>query len=91
MKRLRPLLHLLLAAAVAGPLVLAIGLRRGMMLAATLLVGKELAEIAFDFGFDWNDLADLASEAAGLALTWVVWRQLSRHRWFLRFAPHKEA
>ncbi len=67
----RPLLHMLM---LLGPTLVIACFVRGQpaaFLCAVLAIGTEAAETAFGYGFDWLDVGDLASDAAGIII--AVW------------------
>lgn len=64
----RPLLHMLLLAGPALLLAWLVGWRPALPLLAGLACAIELAQFAFGYGFDWQDVGDLATDAAGIAL-----------------------
>jgi hypothetical protein len=86
-KDLRSLLHAAFAAGSAALLIVAAGRRTGLLMAATLALGKELGQLAFGFGFDRIDLADLAFDTLGIAAAaWACAIAARRSAWFRRAA-----
>ena len=77
---LRPLLHALLIMMPTLAMVWLAGWRSALVLAVLLSIAIELAQIAFGYGFDRVDVADLLHDAFGiaaamaLAKVYVKWR-----------------
>lgn len=72
---LRPLLHAML---LMGPALLFASLvnrRATIILAMSLAVSIEAAQTAFGYGFGWDDVVDLATDAIGIALALWVWAE----------------
>jgi hypothetical protein len=64
----RPLLHVLLLMAPVFASALLVGRRPTLFLAVLLSFAIEGAQAAFGYGFDWLDVLDLLTDAAGIAL-----------------------
>jgi hypothetical protein len=64
----RPLLHVILLFAPALAMACLVGRKPACSLAIILALAIEAAQLAFGFGFDWVDVFDLASDAAGIGL-----------------------
>ncbi len=62
----RPLLHALMMAAPALGFMVLVGIRPGILLAALLAAGIELSQLAFGYGFGWDDVLDLVSDGMGI-------------------------
>ncbi len=75
----RWLLHTLLWSGSSMVLALLVGRSPAIRMSVLLVLGMELAQLAFGFGSDWVDLIDLASDAAGIALAMRVYTW-----WFAR-------
>jgi hypothetical protein len=69
---LRPLLHALLIMMPTLAMVWLAGWRSALVLAVLLSIAIELAQIAFGYGFDRVDVADLAYDALGIAAAMLV-------------------
>jgi hypothetical protein len=81
----RPLLHVLLLMAPVFASTLLVGRKPTLFLAVLLSLAIEGAQTAFGYGFDWLDVIDLLTDAAGIALgLWLA----KRYPWsgFLRIA-----
>ena len=73
--RARPLLHALLLFGPALIFLFLLGRTPTLVLAGTLAVSIELAQVAFGYGFDVIDVGDLASDALGIVLAlWLYGR-----------------
>ncbi len=75
-KQARPLLHVLL---LFGPtLVLAglLGRSHALMLAIALALLIESAQLAFGYGFGWDDVWDLLTDGIGIALALWIYRRV---------------
>lgn len=71
----RPLLHVLLLMAPVFASTLLVGGRPTLFMAILLSLSIEGAQVAFGYGFDWLDMLDLLTDAAGIALgLWVAKR-----------------
>jgi hypothetical protein len=72
---MRPVLHMLLLLAPTLASAWLIGPRATLALAAMFTISVEASQLAFGYGFDWIDVTDLATDAAGIALgLWLaVW------------------
>jgi len=86
LSKVRPLLHGLL---LFGPTVLfafLVGQQRALLLAAGFAVAIEAAQIAFGYGFDYNDVFDLFANGFGLVVGLMVYRMWPRfhERFFAR-------
>ncbi len=68
---LRPLLHALLICAPTLAFLLLLPRRAALGLAASVVLAMELSQVALGYGFGWDDILDLATDAAGIAL--AVW------------------
>jgi hypothetical protein len=69
----RPLLHVLLLMAPVFASALLVGRKPTLFLAVLLSIAIEGAQIAFGYGFDWLDVLDLMTDAAGIVLgLWLV-------------------
>lgn len=84
----RPLLHALLLLVPTLCFVWLVGIRAAWIMGTSIALSIELAQVAFGFGFDANDIGDLMSDAAGISLAfwihhllrkWIGKRQQSRH------------
>jgi hypothetical protein len=75
----RPLLHAILLLAPTFCFAWLVGIRAACILGAGTAVAIELAQLAFGFGVDFNDLGDLLSDAAGISL--AIWLHLIVRRW----------
>jgi hypothetical protein len=64
----RPFLHSLLLCAPVLVSAWLIGRRPTLLLAVLLSLAIEAAQTAFGYGFDWIDITDLATDAAGILL-----------------------
>lgn len=69
---LRPLLHALLIMLPTLAMAWLAGWRSSLVLAVLLSIFIELAQIAFGYGFDRVDVADLAYDAFGIAAAMIV-------------------
>jgi hypothetical protein len=84
--RLRAAFHALMFSATGFALLTLAGTRRGLLMAALLAIAKEASQVALGFGCDWLDLFDLATDAVGLGLAWLLWRWLGQRTGCLRLA-----
>lgn len=66
--KLRPLLHILLLLGPALVIALLVGSRSALWLTAIFAAATEVAEVAFGYGFDLDDVYDLVSDAIGIGL-----------------------
>ncbi len=79
LKQARPLLHALLLFAPTLVLACLVGRKPALSLMVTLALAIELAQVAFGYGFGWDDVFDLATDASGIALAmWVYGKMLKR-------------
>lgn len=75
-KRARPLLH---ALALFGPtlaFLILVGRRPALFLAILLALAIELGEVAFGYGFGWDDVMDLVTDGIGIALAVILWSRM---------------
>jgi hypothetical protein len=69
----RPLLHALMLAGPALIFAFLVGNRRSVYLCALLAIGIEFSQIAFGYGFGWDDVLDLFTDGLGIAFgLWVA-------------------
>jgi hypothetical protein len=73
----RPLLHALMLAGPALVFAFLVGTRRSVFLCALLAIGIEFSQIAFGYGFGWDDVLDLLTDALGIAAGVFVYRRVS--------------
>lgn len=70
---LRPILHALLLFLPTLVFAFLVNRKSAIMLALGLAVAIEVAQTAFGYGFGWDDVADLVTDAIGIALAlWVA-------------------
>jgi hypothetical protein len=75
----RPLLHALMLAVPAALFVWLTDRRSALFLACLLAIGIEAAQVAFGYGFGWDDVMDLITDALGIALgLWLARRAVFR-------------
>ena len=80
LRPLRPLLNgVLFFVPTLGLLAFASSERRAIGLAALLAASVEAAQWAFGYGFAMEDVADLATDAGGIALAWLAFRSWCRY------------
>ena len=72
----RPLLHLLMLFAPALAIALLAGARPAVWLSSMSALAIELGQVAFGYGFGWDDIGDLASDLLGILLAVWVSRRL---------------
>ncbi len=70
---LRPLLHVVLLFVPTLVFASLVNRRSAILLASGLAVAIETAQTAFGYGFGWDDVADLSTDAIGIALALWVW------------------
>ncbi len=70
---LRPILHALLLLVPTLVFLCLVNRKSSVLLAAGLAVAIETAQTAFGYGFGWDDVADLTTDAIGIALALWVW------------------
>ena len=83
----RPLLHALLLFVPTIVFALLVGPRLALALAFGMAFSIEAAQTAFGYGFDWVDVCDLLTDAAGILLAIRVFGQLKksgRFSWVFR-------
>lgn len=69
----RPMLHMLMLFGPMCVLSLLVGLRPAFWLSAAIAILIEMAQVAFGYGFGWDDISDLTCDFAGIALAaWLV-------------------
>lgn len=73
----RPLLHSLLLCAPVLASAWLVGRRPTVLLAILLSLAIEAAQTVFGYGFDWIDITDLATDAAGIVLGLWLCRRFS--------------
>lgn len=77
---LRPLLHgALFFVPTVGLLACCLSTSRALILATLLAISVEWAQWAFGYGFALEDVVDLATNAAGIAAAWLVFRIWRAH------------
>ena len=75
----RPLLHALMLAVPAFLFGCMLGRHRSVLLSVLLALGIEASQIAFGYGFGWDDVMDLLTDALGIALgLWMAGRPVFR-------------
>lgn len=79
-QKARPLLHVLLLFVPTFVIACLVGARSATSLAIILSLGIEAAQLAFGFGFDWVDVFDLASDAAGILLALWAYGHMKNFR-----------
>lgn len=79
---IRPLLHAFLLMVPTFLFAWLVGIRAACILGAGTAAAIELAQVAFGFGADVQDIGDLLSDAAGIAL--AIWLHLLTKRWLER-------
>jgi hypothetical protein len=75
---LRPILHALLLFLPALAFAFLLNRKSAIMLAVGLAVAIEVAQTAFGYGFGWDDVGDLVTDAIGIALALWVWERIGR-------------
>lgn len=71
-QRARPLLHLLMLFAPALAIALLVGIRPALWLSMMSAMAIELGQVAFGYGFGWDDVGDLVCDLLGILLAiWV--------------------
>lgn len=71
----RPLLHMLLLGCPTLAFAFLLGGKPALWLGGSLALSIEAAQTAFGYGFDFSDIGDLASDAAGIALALWIWKR----------------
>jgi len=79
LRHLRILLHVALLAAPTLAFAILLGRRNAIRLAIPLALAIEAAQVALGYGFDWVDVIDLLTDAAGIALG--LWLAARLERW----------
>lgn len=74
----RPLLHIALLFFPTCLMACLVGRKSATSLAFMMALATETAELAFGFGFGWDDVFDLACDATGIALALVAFAYLKR-------------
>ena len=77
----RPFLHVLLLFAPAFAMACFAGRNAALFMSVALALLIEAAQVAFGYGFGWDDVLDLACDAAGIGL--AVWAHLRLRGFFL--------
>lgn len=77
-KAFRPLLHVMLFFGSASAFLLLVGRERAVVLCVLLAGGNELAQYLFGYGWDFQDLADVAFDAVGVGLAILFHGRVSR-------------
>jgi hypothetical protein len=80
-QKARPLLHVLLLFIPTFMIACLVGGKPATSLAIILSLAIEVAQLAFDFGFDWLDVFDLLSDAIGILLALWAYRYLKECRY----------
>ncbi len=75
---LRPILHALLLFLPTLVFASLVSRKSTIMLAAGLAIAIEAAQTSFGYGFGWDDVADLTTDAIGIALALWVWKKRKR-------------
>ena len=79
----RPLLHALMLAVPTAFFAWMTGRQPALFLACMLAIGIESAQVAFGYGFGWDDVMDLVTDGIGIAFGlwaagWAVFRWFGR-------------
>lgn len=92
-QRARPLLHLLMLFAPAFAIALLVGIRPALWLSMMSALAIELGQVAFGYGFGWDDIGDLVCDLLGILLAvWVSQKVLGfLRKWRRTIASRQKA
>ena len=77
----RPLLHILMLLVPALVIAWLVGRKPALLLMVMLALAIELAQVAFGYGFGWDDVFDLATDAFGIGLAmWAYGKMLKTEK-----------
>lgn len=79
-KKARPLLHGLLLLAPSLALLFLAGRKPALLLMVGMALAIELGQVAFGYGFGWDDVGDLACDAAGIILALWLFGKFGRQK-----------
>lgn len=81
----RPLLHMLMLLGPMCVLSILVGIRPAFWLSSAIAVFIEMAQVAFGYGFGWDDIGDLLSDFTGIAA--AAWLVVAGSTWIRKRFP----